>query len=56
MIAVYAADGADPELPVRACMSANVVLRFVLLYGVPVEDLHAGVSEVSAALTAGALD
>ncbi|MGO8686445.1 MAG: NADPH:quinone reductase [Candidatus Dormibacteria bacterium] len=55
VIAVYAADGADPELPVRACMSANVVLRFVLLYGVPVEDLHAGVSEVSAALTAGAL-
>ncbi len=55
VVAVYAADGTDPELPVRACMTANVVLRFVLLYGVPVVDLHAGVAAVSAALEAGAL-
>ena len=26
---------ADPVLPVRACMTANVALRFILLYGVP---------------------
>ena len=31
----YAAEPADPVLPVRACMTANVALRFVLLYGVP---------------------
>jgi NADPH2:quinone reductase len=55
VVAVYAADSADPQLPVRACMTANVVLRFVLLYGVPVAELHAGVTEVSAALQAGAL-
>jgi len=55
VVAVYAADAADPQLPVRACMSTNVVLRFVLLYGVPVADLHSGVTEVSAALAAGAL-
>jgi NADPH2:quinone reductase len=55
VVAVYAADTADPELPVRACMSANLVLRFVLLYGVPIADLLRGVRDVSAALGAGAL-
>lgn len=55
VVAVYAADSADPELPVRACMSANLLLRFVLLYGVPVADLLLGVRDISAALDAGAL-
>ncbi len=55
VVAAYAADSADPELPIRACMSANVVLRFVLLYGVPLADLLHGVRDVSAALEAGAL-
>ena len=55
VVSVYAADTADPELPLRACMGANVVLRFVLLYGVPITDLLRGVSDVSAALEAGAL-
>jgi len=55
VVSVYAADSADPELPVRACMNANVVLRFVLLYGVPVAELLRGARDVSAALAAGAL-
>jgi len=55
VVAVYAADGADPQLPVRACMNANVMLRFILLYGVPITELHRGVAEVSAALEARAL-
>ncbi|MGA8014916.1 MAG: zinc-binding dehydrogenase, partial [Candidatus Dormiibacterota bacterium] len=55
VIAAYAIDGPDPVLPVRACMSANVVLRFVLLYGVPRPALDRAVAEVSAALEAGAL-
>jgi NADPH2:quinone reductase len=55
VVSVYAADTADPELPLRACMGANVVLRFVLLYGVPITDLLRGVTDVSAALEAGAL-
>jgi len=55
VIAAYAADGPDPSLPVRACMSANVVLRFVLLYGVPPQALADGADEVTAALAAGAL-
>src|SRR5256885_12827536 len=38
-IAVYAADGPDPVLPVRLCMTANVTLEFVLLYGVPRANL-----------------
>src|SRR5262249_17130122 len=35
VIVDYAAEPADPVLPVRACMTANLTLRFVLLYGVP---------------------
>src|SRR6266568_3011885 len=35
MIVTYAAEPADPVLPVRACMTANLTLRFILLYGVP---------------------
>src|SRR5580704_3735476 len=31
----YAAEPSDPVLPVRKCMNANVVLRFILLYLVP---------------------
>ncbi len=54
-IITYAAEPADPVLPVRACMNANVVLRFVLLYGVPPEALEQAARGVSAALAAGAL-
>lgn len=54
-VAVYAADGEDPVLPIRACMTANVVLRFVLLYAVPRADLMQGVRDVDAALRDGAL-
>jgi NADPH:quinone reductase len=54
-IVCYAAEPADPVLPVRACMNANVVLRFVLLYGVPPEALGQAARDISAALAAGAL-
>ena len=54
-IVTYAAEPADPALPVRACMNANLVLRFVLLYGVPPEVLEAAALDITAALTAGAL-
>jgi NADPH2:quinone reductase len=36
-------------------MSANVLLRFVLLYGVPVPALQQAASDITAALAAGAL-
>jgi NADPH:quinone reductase len=55
VIVSYAADGPDPELPVRACMTANVVLRFVLLYGVPREALLRAASDITTALAGGAL-
>jgi NADPH:quinone reductase len=55
VVVTYAADGPDPELPVRACMSANVTLRFVLLYGVPQAALDQGAADLTAALEAGAL-
>lgn len=51
----YAASGADPTLPVRACMSANVSLRFVLLYGVPRDALLRACTDISEALVLGAL-
>jgi NADPH:quinone reductase len=54
-IVVYAAEPSDPVLPVRPCMTANVVLRFVLLYGVPALAMDQAVADISGALTAGAL-
>jgi NADPH:quinone reductase len=55
VVVTYAAEQADPVLPVRACMNANVTLRFVLVYGVPDAALDAAVADIAAALTAGAL-
>lgn len=54
-IVSYAASGTDPTLPVRACMSANVTLRFVLLYGVPRPQLESAAVAITEALEAGAL-
>lgn len=51
----YAAEPSDPVLPVRKCMNANVTLRFVLLYGVPAAAADQAVTDISAALAAGAL-
>jgi NADPH:quinone reductase len=51
----YASAGADPTLPMRACMAANVTLRFVLLYGVPAQALQVSVAKITAALEDGAL-
>lgn len=51
----YAAEAKDPVLPVRACMTANVTLRFVLLYGVPRPALLRGAADITRALADGAL-
>jgi NADPH2:quinone reductase len=45
----------DPVLPVRRCMTANVTLKFVLLYGVPMPDLLAATRGITNALTAEVL-
>jgi NADPH2:quinone reductase len=55
VVSVYAIDAPDPVLPVRACMTANVTLRFVLLYGIPRPVLEETAREVTAALREGAL-
>jgi NADPH2:quinone reductase len=55
MIVTYAAEPADPVLPVRACMTANVTLRFILLYGVPRPVLRQAAADITAALADGAL-
>jgi NADPH2:quinone reductase len=54
-IVTYAAEPANPELPVRACMTANLTLKFVLLYGVSMEALDQAAADITAALTAGDL-
>ena len=55
VIVDYAAEPADPVLPVRACMTANLTLRFVLLYGVPRAALRQAAEGITAALADGAL-
>ena len=54
-IVTYAAEAADPVLPVRVCMSANLTLKFVLLYGVPMAALEKAAADITAALAAGVL-
>jgi NADPH2:quinone reductase len=54
-IVTYASTATDPALPVRACMNSNVVLRFVLLYGVPAQALDQAAAGITAALRDGAL-
>jgi NADPH2:quinone reductase len=54
-IVTYAAEPSDPALPVRGCMSANVNLRFVLLYGVAPAALDQAAADITAALAAGDL-
>jgi NADPH:quinone reductase len=55
VIMTYAADGPDPVLPVRACMGAGAVLRFMLLYTTPRAALAAAAADITAALAEGAL-
>ena len=55
VVVTYAATPPDPVLPVRACMSANVTLRFVLLYTVPETAVDQAVEGITGALRAGAL-
>ena len=54
-IVTYAAEAADPALPVRTCMTANLTLKFVLLYGVPMTALDQAAADITAALAAGEL-
>ncbi len=54
-IVTYAAEAADPVLPVRACMTAGITLKFVLLYGVPMVALEQAAADITAALAAGEL-
>lgn len=50
VISTYAA-AEDVSLPVRRLMTANVRLRFVLLYGFPEPDLADAVADVGAAMS-----
>jgi NADPH2:quinone reductase len=54
-IVTYASERTDPVLPTRRLMAANVAIRYVLLYGVPRQELAAAVSWVERALRDSAL-
>ena len=54
-VVTYAAEAADPPLPVRACMTANIVLRFMLLSRVRAAALARAAADIPAALAAGDL-
>ena len=55
VIATYAADQPTAEVPIRALMTPNLTLRFVLVYTIPRGALRSAVDGVSQALAAGAL-
>jgi NADPH:quinone reductase len=55
VIVTYAAESVDPVLPVRACMTANVTVKFVLLYGVAAAAMERAAADITAALAAGDL-
>lgn len=54
-IVTYANEPEDPVLPTRRLMTANVTLRYVLLYGVPWPQLAAAVAWVEQAVADRAL-
>lgn len=54
-IVSYATAGKPLEADVRRLMTANLVLRFVLLYGVPEEALRLAADDITSALADGAL-
>lgn len=56
VITVYASEPAgDPVMPTGRLMAANVILQYVLVYGIPDEDLAAAVAWVAAAAAEGRL-
>jgi NADPH2:quinone reductase len=55
VIVTYAADQAGAEIPVRALMTPNLTLRFVLVYTIPRGALRAAVDGVCQAVSVGAL-
>jgi NADPH:quinone reductase-like Zn-dependent oxidoreductase len=54
-ICTYATEAADPVLPVRTLMTANVALQFVLVYTLTPAQLHRATTQITRALEAGAL-
>lgn len=55
VIAVYANEPDDPVIPTRRLMVANTSISYVLLYGVPEDELAAAVSWTAEAAGQGAL-
>ena len=54
-IITYAADTPSAEIPIRPLMSANLELRFMMLYTIPPADLEKAIAGVSKAVSENAL-
>lgn len=54
-VVTYADDGPVPEVPVRPWMLLNGSLRFLIIYGAEPASLAHAATDITAALTAGAL-
>jgi NADPH2:quinone reductase len=54
-IVTYAADGTDPQIPVRRLMMACIDLRFMILYNITPAELANAIEIVSSALERRAL-
>lgn len=55
VVACYARDRDEARVPIRPLMWANIVLRFVLVYGLPQAALDRAVADLATALHDGAL-
>lgn len=49
----YASEGQDPVLPVRALMTLNTTIRFLLVYNFTPEQIGAAISDITRALEDG---
>jgi NADPH2:quinone reductase len=55
VVATYADEPTEPTVPVRELMIRNLVLRFVLIYNVPVPALRQAAADITGALARGVL-
>jgi NADPH:quinone reductase len=55
VVASYARDREEAQVPIQPMMWANIVLRFVLVYGLPQTALDRATADITAALMDGAM-
>lgn len=56
VIATYATEAQDPVVPVRALMTLNATIRFLLVYNFTADQVAAAVADISRALALGRIE